>query len=117
MSPAYPEPPSDRLEELLRLNDRRPAHELGLTMLQASAVYGVPLSEVRRRYIWGTVEPATPPLGSIDHYGCWYGDPTEVRRALGHSTPSLSPTLTAAQSRAATKADALRARLAGGFIR
>lgn len=87
----------------------KPARELGVTPLFASALLNKPLRDVRAAFLVGR-PPHLPPIGRRDAWDCLYASVADIHAAFGQicATSQHEP---AAMQRVRAKADALREKL------
>jgi hypothetical protein len=79
----------------------KPAHELGVTPLQATGLFRRPLREVLRIYLRG--------IGRRDAWDCWWAKRQDLEAEF--SPQHVNPTEPLAVQRARSKAELLRAKI------
>lgn len=71
-------------EQRARIDDRTPAADQGLTLLQACATFGKPYREAYRAFTWGIAQRAAP-LGKRDHFDVWFAPRSDLHAVWGQA--------------------------------
>jgi hypothetical protein len=86
------------------------AQQLGVTMLQAAKLHGLPLRQVRHLFVWGVGDRGAP-IGQRDAFGVAYAEREELRKALGPRQADRAKPVAGFVEAAEAKRDALRAKM------